>query len=207
MPVVLPPVEYLHKLLSYEPATGKLYWKHRTPDMFTTTYGKKTRTAEHACKLWNALYAGKEAFTCQYARGAFIGTIEKRQYLAHRVAYALHHNEDPHPLEVDHLNGDPTDNRASNLRTATRVEQSRNMPRSRANRSGRVGVFFITRLQLWGASIMVGGKSQWLGYYDNPADAAAARQEAEARLGFHPNHGREPTHGHTRIEPVEIGQS
>lgn len=205
MPIVLPPVEYLHKLLSYDPATGKLYWRHRTPDMFTTTHGKKIRTAEHACKQWNSRYAGKEAFTCQYLRGAFIGTINDRQYLAHRVAYALHHNTDPYPLEIDHINGDPADNRAENLRLVTSSEQSKNMPRSRANRSGTVGVFFITRLQLWGASIVAGGKSHWLGYYDNPDDAAAARQKAEARLGFHPNHGREPTHGHTRIEPLEVG--
>jgi hypothetical protein len=190
MPQDLPPVEYLHKLLSYDPAAGELYWKRRTPDMFSTTHGKKLRTAEHACKLWNARYAGKQAFTCSYARGALIGTIDNRQYLAHRVAYALYHNEDPGSLEVDHINGDPSDNRANNLRKATRGEQAKNMPLSRANRSGRVGVFFITRLQRWGASIVVQGKSHWLGYYENRAAAEAARQEAEVQLGFHPNHGR-----------------
>jgi hypothetical protein len=206
MPNQLPPVDYLHKLLSYDPASGTLRWKHRTPDMFSTTHGKKLRTASHACNQWNKRYAGKEAFTCQYLRGAFIGTINDRQYLAHRVAYALHHGIDPYPLEIDHINGDPADNRAENLRRVTSSEQSKNMPCSRANRSGRVGVFFIARIQRWGASIQVQRKTHWLGYYENQADAVAARQEAEVRLGFHPNHGREPTHGHTRIESLEVDQ-
>jgi hypothetical protein len=207
MPRQLPPVELLHKLLSYDPASGKLFWKPRTPDMFTTTHGKKLRTAEHACKQWNHLYAGKEALTCRAARGALSGSIRNTQYLAHRVAYALHHNVDPYPLEIDHINGNPADNSAKNLRCATRAEQAKNMPRSCVNRSGRTGVHFIKRIQRWGAAIQVCGKSQWLGYYEDLADAEAARQEAEVRLGFHANHGREQPHAqHPGIEPVAGGQ-
>jgi hypothetical protein len=63
MPKPLPPAEYLHKLLSYDPETGQLFWKRRSVDLFTTTHGKKIRTAEHTCKQWNNRYAGKQAFT------------------------------------------------------------------------------------------------------------------------------------------------
>lgn len=190
MPKPLPSAEYLHKLLSYDPETGQLFWKRRSVDLFTTTHGKKIRTAEHTCKQWNNRYAGKQAFTCQYGLGYFIGSIDNTRYLAHRVAYTLHHNEDPYPSELDHINGDHSDNRAVNLRKASRAEQAMNMPMSTVNRSGTVGVHFIRRISRWGACIQVAGKTHWLGSYEDKKDAQSARRAAEVRFGFHQNHGR-----------------
>ena len=56
----IPSPEALRQLLSYDPKTGKLFWKERGPEWFRDTEG---RTAQHACKNWNARYAGEEAFT------------------------------------------------------------------------------------------------------------------------------------------------
>lgn len=187
----LPPPELLRKLIEYNPDTGKLYWKERTPDLFTATHGKKMRTAEHSCKQWNQRYAGREAFTTVAAtqHGALVGSLFSRLMLAHRVAFAVHHGRWPE-AEVDHINGDRRDNRISNLREASRSDQVRNMPLSRVNKSGRVGVFWITRLSRWGASIQVRGVSHWLGYHDSFEAAVAAREAAEKEHGFHENHGR-----------------
>lgn len=190
MPKPLPPIETLRKVLRYEPETGRLFWKTRTPDMFTATHRNRLRTAEHACRQFNDRYAGAEAFTASQPRGARVGNLLGRGvFLAHRVAYALHHGVDP-GAEIDHINGDPSDNRAENLRSVSRSDQARNMPLSNTNKSGRVGVFWITRLEKWGAAIQVNGRSHWLGYYDNFEQACSVRGEAEKSLGFHANHGR-----------------
>lgn len=191
MPKPLPPVETLRKILRYDPDTGRLFWKSRTPDLFKTTRGKKLRTAEHACRQFNDRFAGTEAFTAKQSGGARVGQLlGKGSFLAHRIAYAIYHGVEVQG-EIDHINGDRSDNRIVNLRLATRSEQSRNMPRPCTNTSGRIGVFWISRLNKWGAGITVDGTSHWLGYYDSFDHACQARELAERRFDFHPNHGRE----------------
>lgn len=199
MPKELPSIELIRKVLRYDPDTGLLFWNERMPDMFKTTHGKKLRTAEHACKQWNNRYAGKEAFTASghSHRGARVGNLlGLGLFLAHRVAFAHYHGRWPRQ-EIDHINGRRDDNRICNLREADRSEQSKNMPRSCVNKSGRVGVFWITRASKWGSSIGVDGTSHWLGYYDTFEEACSAREGAERRFNFHSNHGRE-AHVHTR---------
>lgn len=189
----LPPVELIRKALRYEPGTGRLFWSERTPDMFKTTFGRKLRTAEHSCKQFNQRYAGTEAFTASGSthRGARVGNLLGfGRFLAHRVAFAHYHGHWPKG-EVDHINGRRDDNRICNLRDVSRSEQAKNMPRSCVNKSGKVGVHWITRLSKWGAKIQVGGRSHWLGYYDTFEEACSARESAERRFNFHLNHGRE----------------
>src|SRR3546814_10975323 len=53
-------VQMARRLLRYEPDTGKLFWRSRSPEFFRAT---QARTSEHACRIWNAHYAGKEAFS------------------------------------------------------------------------------------------------------------------------------------------------
>jgi hypothetical protein len=186
----LPDPDLLHTLLTYNPSTGELFWKHRDPSLFKGTRKKKLRTAEHAAKQWNDKYAGTAAFTAKTPRGALCGNLLNKLYLAHRIAYAMHTGEDPGDLTVDHINGDPSDNRAENLRLADQRTQSRNMPKSKTNTSGCVGVGWVKRVEKWEAKIGVGGKTVWLGLYESFDEAVAARKGAESALGFHENHGR-----------------
>ena len=84
----LPSPEDLRQLMSYDPETGKLFWKERGAEWFTDgTY----HTAEVQAQIWNTKYAGKEAFTplnsCRYHTGAVLGKI----LLAHRIAWAITH--------------------------------------------------------------------------------------------------------------------
>lgn len=70
----LPSVEILHKLLRYDPKTGKLFWKTATVDAFED--GK--HSAERKCKAWNAQNSGKEALAYrdnknEYAYGSIFG--------------------------------------------------------------------------------------------------------------------------------------
>lgn len=47
------------------------------------------------------------------------------QYRAHRIAWAITHGDTS--LDIDHIDGDTTNNRISNLRIATEAENSQNM--------------------------------------------------------------------------------
>ena len=89
---------------------------------------------------------------------------------------------DPKVL-VDHINGDPLDNRRENLRAATHAENSRNMGLSKKNTTGYKGVRWNKNLKKWRASIWVGGRHMHLGLYTDARSAALAYNDA-ATLHF-----------------------
>ncbi len=72
---------------------------------------------------------------------------------------------------VDHINGDPLDNRRSNLRLASSAENAWNSRVSRRNVTGFKGVRRDQRNGRYSASIYVNGRNHYLGSAD---DAVAA---------------------------------
>src|SRR5215471_135388 len=172
----LPSRDELNRVFRYEPRTGKLFWKKRPRHMFTE---------EIRYRAWNGKYAGREALTtlCNaHLRGIYAG----QWVYAHRIIWKLKTGEEP--PEIDHINGNPADNRWENLRAASRAINNRNQPRRRDNVSGVTGV--TTRGERWIAQIMDRGQVRHIGVYDTKAEAIAARRAAEVMLSFHPNHGR-----------------
>lgn len=176
----------ISKLLKYDPETGKFYWLPRPVEMFPGTGFKGG--AESKAKTWNARYAGKEAFTSLHNRGYVQGGILGRGYLAHRVAWVLTTGEWPRD-QIDHINGDRTDNRICNLREVSNAENARNMSVSKRNKSGVVGVFWDGRLKKWTACIGENSRTKYLGSFEDLQQAIAARERALAERKFHPNHG------------------
>lgn len=86
----------------------------------------------------------------------------------------------PKGKEVDHINGNPLDNRRSNLRLASTSENHINKQRPpKNNTSGHIGVIWFEPKQRWHARIQVNGKSKHLGVFDELNDAIAARKAAE----------------------------
>lgn len=164
--------ERLRELLDYNPETGELRWKPRPATMFK---------AEHWQRTWNTRQAGRPAFTVG-DKGYRRGMIFRRMYLAHVVAWAISTGKWPDG-QIDHINGVRDDNRLANLREVTRSENCRNGKRRSSNTSGVNGV--ARHGDRWRAYIMV-----HLGIFDTLEEAAAARKDAESRLGYHPNHGR-----------------
>lgn len=182
----LPPQGVLRQLLSYDPETGKLFWKERGPEWF----GSSTRfSAETQAKQWNTRYAGMEAFTSVGADGYLKGTIEGVYYLAHRVIWKMETGDDPD--EIDHVNGCKLNNEFANLRDVPRDINAKNLAVRRDNQSGVVGVF--KRGPTWWAHIRHDGGMKHLGTFKTIEEAKAARKAAEVAYGFHPNHGREAT--------------
>ena len=177
----LPDPALLRKLLRYDPETGELFWRKRTPDMFE---GKRP---EAMCKTWNTKFAGKIAMPYENDGGYLMGQVMGIRIMAHRVCWALHHGEWPEG-QIDHENHNPKDNRIKNLRVVTGAENCKNMSMKETNTSGHTGV--CRYRNRWKAQIVVDRKYIFLGYHDNKESAIRARKAAEKKYGFHENHGK-----------------
>ena len=73
---------------------------------------------------WRALASRKGAVAHKNASGYMIVTLKGRPYPVQRIAWLLMHGKMP-AHEIDHINANRTDNRASNLRAATRSQNER----------------------------------------------------------------------------------
>lgn len=181
----LPPHDLLLKLLDYNPATGLFVWKPRTADMFR----KGLRKAETVCLAWNIRFADRPAFFSLNSSGHLTGTIDGQFYLAHRIAWKMVHGDDP-AHQIDHINGDPTDNRICNLRSVESIDNSRNRGLSVNNKTGVIGVCWSSHSRKWMAQISDNWNVIHLGGFDDFEHAVIARKAAEKALGFHRGHGK-----------------
>ncbi len=167
----------LRAFLAYDPETGILLWRPRSPDLFTD--GQKSR--EHQCSIWNKAYAGKPAFTSVSKNGYPHGTLFGQSYYAHRVIWALMTGHWP-AKQIDHIDGDRQNNRWVNLREASRSENLYNSKKPASNKSGIKGVCWDNGRSKWLAQIGFNGRNHYLGVFDKIEDAASAYAEASARL-------------------------
>lgn len=95
-----------------------------------------------------------------------------------RAAWTLLNGPIPDGMEVDHINGDKRDDRASNLRLATHAQNLRNRAVHRNNRTGVKGVTRYRSGYL--AMICVAGRRIYLGTFDTLESAARAYAAAAA---------------------------
>lgn len=180
----LPPLPVLRNLFSADPETGKLYW----------------RKANHHRK--KSLEAGGVA-----TNGRRNVHIQGVTYAVSRILYALYTGRDPGANYIDHINGDPSDNRACNLRAVTPSENSMNKRPYGA--TGYRGVYYAKplvdgevryKVQICRA---VGRdengkhlrKTYDFGYFANLADAIRKAEEAHEEWGslqFVPEERRYP---------------
>jgi len=178
--VTLPSAEYLREALAYDPASGTLTWLERPRSHFSD---------ERSWKKTNSRMMGKPAFSTPSNNGYFVGTIDGRRLVAHRVAYTIFHGSSPEG-EIDHSNGNRRDNRIANLRDVSSSENRRNGSLSRRSSSGITGVTFNTQKRRWKAHITIGNTNLHLGYFATKDEAAQARRDAARRHGFAPQHGK-----------------
>lgn len=187
----LPDPNLLRQLIDYEPLTGSMVWRARLVEMFTGEYGRAggARPASWVCNRWNANFAGKPALATIMKDGYLAGNIFRRQYKAHRIAWAVYYGEAPKGF-IDHIDGNPANNAIDNLRLVNHAGNMRNTKKPCTNKSGAVGVWFDKGLGKWTAYIGSGGRKRHIGVYEEKSDAITARKEVEKQLGFHENHGR-----------------
>lgn len=177
----LPTPDELRQLLDYDPDTGSLRWRPRPLTSFPD---------ERSGKIWNTRFSGKLAAHMR-ADGYCRAVVNYNGIYVHRIAWAIVYGTWPDG-EVDHINGDPSDNRIANLRLVDSSGNSKNSAKRSDNTSGVVGVYKNSaRYTLpWSAEIYVNKKKRKLGNFATIEEAAAARREAERDHGYHENHGR-----------------
>jgi hypothetical protein len=117
---------------------------------------------------------------CKNTHGYIRIGIAGRIYMAHRLAWFYTHGVWP-AGDIDHINGEKSDNRLSNLRD---VSTSVNMQNQRAaqprNASGFLGV--TRHGSRFEASIKINGVNRYLGSYGSPQEAHAAYLQEKRRI-------------------------
>ena len=105
--------------------------------------------------------------------------IDGIAYQEHRVVFALSTGEDPGRSHVDHRTGKA--NAASNLQACTNAQNiAKRTRKNRNNTSGVHGVIWHRGAQKWMAALKFHGEKIYLGLYQDLAEAAEARRQAEA---------------------------
>lgn len=163
--------ERANELLRYEPSSGKLFWKKVTT---------------------NRVRVGDEAGSFCKSTGYINVVIDGKGYTLHRIAILLATGVYDKTVQIDHIDHDRGSNRFSNLRVVSRAENMRNQSLRNTNKTGVTGVCakYTRKGKLrYSADIMVNYKSINLGIFDTIEEAAAAREEANIKYGFHPSHG------------------
>lgn len=150
--------EQLQGVLHYEPSTGNFTWK-------TTIKG--------------AMNAGDIAGHC--TRGYVVIGVKGRLYRAHRLAWLYMTGEWPSG-HVDHINGNPSDNRWENLRDVSRHVNLQNRHRSdRDSRSGLLGAHEHGP-GVWVSEIRAFGVRRYLGTFSTKEAAHAAYLAAKQQM-------------------------
>ena len=99
--------------------------------------------------------------------------IDGRLIYGHRVAWVIHYGEQP-PSFIDHINGDPLDNRICNLRAATKAQNSRNSKTPKKRTCSLKGVTLDKFTGTYKASISINGRLKHIGRYKTELEAHEA---------------------------------
>lgn len=152
--IPLPDLGRLRKLIAYDPETGLLTWRI-------------SRGGQRAGSVCGSV--GQDGYTriC----------IDGLHYLAHRVAFKLHHGREPVGY-VDHKNGSRSDNRERNLRELSPWLNNWHRTVATQSNSGTYGVCFRPKSGKYEAYASVGGHVICLGTYTAICCAKAARSHA-----------------------------
>lgn len=147
----------LRELLHYDPDTGRFTWRVRKA---------------------NCVQIGDVAGSS--LRNRMVVMIDWRPYGLHRLAFLYMTGAWPKG-QVDHIDGDWTNNRWANLRDVSASINQQNKRRAhRNNKTGFLGVCYHKgRFQ---ATIQVAGRSLHLGRFDSAEQAHAAYVEAKRKL-------------------------
>jgi len=151
----LPTQELLREWFDYNPTTGIFVWK-KEPREIGPRLG---------------LVAGTNN-----RKYVMISVPGFRQLGAHRIAWIYMNGLTIGGAEIDHIDGDTSNNAIANLRLATSREQKRNKRVQSNNRSGLKGAFFhaCRKGKKWRSQIKVGERLIFLGYFDTAEQAHEA---------------------------------
>jgi hypothetical protein len=146
----------LRSLLDYDPCTGEFRWRKKPS---------------------KNIAAGTIAGWCN--KGRMCICVHRKIYFAHRLAWLWVHGTFPEH-EIDHRDGNPTNNKLSNLRQATRIQNIANAKVKHNSSTSLKGI--LPYKGKWRAFIRNGGPKIYLGTFSTPEDAHAAYMVAARQL-------------------------
>jgi hypothetical protein len=166
----------LIELLRYSPVVGVFEWRKSRP----------------------RVRAGFLAGAVNPRNGYVNIFVDGRSYRAHRLAWLYMTGAWPEN-DLDHIDGDKSNNAFSNLRQATQSQNMMNSPKKATNTSGVKGVSFNKARGRWEASVRYDGKKKHLGMFEDLSQAESAVVAARNRL-----HGEFVNHGMHRYQAEEM---
>jgi hypothetical protein len=170
--------ESAEEFFRYDNKTGKLFWEQRD---------RKHFSRDIDWKMFNTRFAGSEINHINDS-GYICVRFKRKQTRVHRIIWLMEYGYWPEH-QIDHVNGDRSDNRIKNLRKATNSENSANRTGSKSN-SGYKGVHFLNKQEKYIAYITKDYNRYNLGYFDTPEEAHAAYCAKAAELfGEYANFG------------------
>lgn len=129
----------LHELFEYK--DGHLYWRKRP----------------------NAMVEAGAKAGYEDSFGYTFVAYKRKKYGLHRLIFWRHHGFLPE--EVDHIDGNPRNNRIENLRAATHIENMRNAKLRKDNTSGVKGVCWDAKAKKWEVKLQIDRKTKHFGKY------------------------------------------
>lgn len=148
--------EWLKEFTTYK--DGELWWKTK----FT-----------NACKIDKPIGSDK-------GNGYLVFRVGGKVYRVHRAIWCYHYGEWP-TVDVDHINGNRSDNRIENLRLATRTQNNYNRSSTPGSSSKYKGVY-KRRGNKWVAEIWKNKKKYYLGSFDCEVEAAKTYDKKSMEL-------------------------
>jgi len=100
-----------------------------------------------------------------------------KSYYNHRIIWNLHYGEIPENMEIDHIDGNPLNNKIENLRLCNRQQNCFNTKSKRTSTSKYKGVSFSNREKCWKAQIQLDGKNYHIGNFKSEYEAHLAYSE------------------------------
>lgn len=122
------------------------------------------------------------------ASGYVRTTLNGKRYSIHRIVYLMQHGY--MPKEIDHINGNKSDNRIENLREVSRSENNVNRGSFKQNKSGYKNVSWHKLESKWQVQLKINKKAKHFGYFDDLELADLVATEARDKyFGKYANHG------------------
>lgn len=173
---ILPSIETLRECFDYNPETGELRWKIRPRSHFLGDQGYGNWHRRFPGKL--AGYNDTQRSTKRPTSFKIRLTILNECYntSAHRVVLAMNGIDVPKGMVIDHIDGNPLNNRLSNLRVCT---HGQNIANNRGYRNGDhtprslpKGVY--RNGKRYNSYITINGVKHYVGRFKTPEEASEA---------------------------------
>ena len=149
-------IDALKRLLKYDPLTGVF------TRLTKTTRSKVGDEAGCSCRGYRRIH------------------IDGFDYQAHRLAWFYVYGEWP-KYDIDHINGNRSDNRIANLRDVPKGINIQNQKSAHpGSESGLLGVSW--NKTKWRAKITLNGQIKYLGHYDDKYEAHEAYLKAKRQM-------------------------